>query len=370
VERCAFYGFTPAAQSDVTPAAQKLQVTTYPFVAFLALQPRRGTRSAASNTNGTTTNPPTLTILSRHQGRCAPTSTSPTSPTSLTTHLNSQLLPRILPFLERIRNTARERDRDRLLREEQDRAFRDAARRDRERIQGRMEEERRKVEEQSRRKEEAMREVERREVERVEEENKEAARMEWRRWARRIAVEPQANATTSDAKGSGVIRLAIRLPGGDRRSIREFSPSDTLTNLYAYVDSQFIPPSLPTSSDPLLPPENDLTSPEQTPDERIEAQIRAQSSAPSSGAVGEGKADIWWGFKLVLAYPRRELAWAPHTALRDIEGLKGGAQIVVEKVGVSPKARGSSTSPRSAAASPTPPAKEDEAEDGYDTESD
>jgi FAS-associated factor 2 len=69
-----------------------------------------------------------------------------------------------------MRNTARERDRDRLLREEQDRAFRDSARRDRERIQGRMEEERRKVEEQRRKEEEVKRELEKMKAERVEEE--------------------------------------------------------------------------------------------------------------------------------------------------------------------------------------------------------
>jgi len=228
-----------------------------------------------------------------------------------------------------------------------------------------MEEERRKVTEGRRKEEEERKEVERKEVKRVEEERKESVRMEWRRWARRTLVKPEAIPVAKGA-GAGLIRVAIRLPGGDGRSIRQFSPDDTLTTLYAYVDSQFIPPSLPTSSDPVVPPQSDLTIGKDS-EASIEAQIQSQSREPSSD--GEVKADAWWGFKLVLAYPRRELVWAPRTTLGSVDGLKGGAQIVVEKIGIA-RGREGSISPRSAGAvSPTGLA-EDEEEDGYDTESD
>lgn len=333
-------------------------MTTYPFVAFLALQPRRGTRSVSASANGSSTSAsPTLTILSRHQGHCTPL-TAPTSASTLTSHLTSQLLPRVLPFLERIRTTARERERDRMLREEQDRAFRDSARRDRERIQEKMEEERRKVEEGRRREEEERQEKERLESERLEAKRKEAVKMEWRRWSRRTLVKPETRGAT------GTIRLAIRLPGGDGRTIRQFSPDDTLTSLYIYVDSQLIPSNLSPSSDPATPPSGTLTG---------EAAIESQIHSPQLETEDTRKAaaDAWWDFKLVLAYPRRELAWAPHTTLGSIDGLKGGTQIVVEMIGNGKsKERGGSASPRGVGtASPTGITAQND-DDEYDTESD
>jgi FAS-associated factor 2 len=244
-----------------------------------------------------------------------------------------------------------------MLREEQDRAFKDSARRDRERIQERMEEERRKFEEGRRREEKETREKERLERERLEEERKERVRMEWRRWSRRTLVKPEAKG------GVGTVRLAIRLPGGDGRSIRQFSPDDTLTTLYAYVDSQLIPSDLSPSSDPATPPEGTLTG-----EAALEFQIQ---KLPSEAGADKAAADIWWGFKLVLAYPRRELAWAPQTTLGSVDGLKGGTQVVVEKIGNgNARERGGSATPRSAGASPPTSTTAEEADDEYDTESD
>lgn len=311
------------------PASQKLQATTYPFIAFLALQPRRG--PTANGTRSTTSSPPTLTILSRHQGRCVPAS-APTSSETLTDHLSRQLLPRVSPFLERIRSTARDRDRDRILREEQDRAFQDSARRDRERIEAKMAEERLADQEKRRLEEDTKLQEDRLAREKEDLEVQEAIRMEWRRWARRRLVQPEA------AGMKGALRIAIRFPGGDGRAIRQFSPDDTLTALYAYVDSQFIPPDLERSDDPESPPQGTAVG-----ELDIEQQVKL---------IG---VDEWWGFKLVLAYPRRELVWQANTRLAGIDGLKGGAQIVVEKIGRH------SISPRG----PSP-----NAEDDYNTESD
>jgi len=157
-------------------------------------------------------------------------------------------------------------------------------------------------------------------------------RMEWRRWARRSLVRPEAAKDTP-----GASRLAIRLPGGGGRTIRLFSPSDSLTALYAYVDSQLIPPELSPSTDPLTPPLG-------TPID--EGDIASQS----------GNSVEWWGFRLFVAYPRKELVWRAQVRLSDIAELKGGAQIVVE--------RGESHA-SSRATSPT-----GGDDDEYDTESD
>ena len=156
-------------------------------------------------------------------------------------------------------------------------------------------------------------------------------RMDWRRWARRTLIQPEP----VDSKAA--IRIALRLPGGDGRSIRHFSPEDSLTALYAYVDSQFIPLGFDFSDDPQIPPQGFVAN-----DAGIEHQVRSLG------------ADNWWGFKLVLAYPRRELAWQANTNLGSVDGLQGGAQIVVEKVGHRV----------SSSRGPSP------ADDDYDTESD
>jgi FAS-associated factor 2 len=220
------------------------------------------------------------------------------------------------------------------LREDQDRAFKDSARRDRERIQAKMAEERRVNEEKKLLAEQARLEEERLVEEREEAARRDAIRMDWRRWARKALVQPEP------VGEKAAIRIAIRLPGGDGRSIRRFSLDATLTTLYSYVDSHFIPARFSPTDDPDTPPATIAAG-----ETGIEQQIQSSSG---------GDADGWWGFKLVLAYPRRELHWRTRTRLADVDGLKGGAQIVVEKIGRP------ATSSR--AASPT--------EDDYDTESD
>lgn len=302
-------------------------MTTYPFVAFLALQPRRGSSALAGRPSSSS---PILTILSRHQGRSVPVS-APTSAETLTHHLSRQVLPRVSPFLDRIHLVARERERDRILREEQDRAFRDSAQRDRERIEAKMAEELIATQEKERLKE-AERLAEEARLKQVEENARlNVIRMDWRRYARRTLVQPEP------VGSEAAIRIALRLPGGGGRSIRQFSPEDSLTALYAYVDSQFIPPGFDVSDDPQIPPHGFVAS-----DAGIEQQVRSLG------------ADNWWGFKLALAYPRRELAWQANINLGSVDGLQGGAQIVVERVGRQVN------SPRGP--SPT--------HDGYDTESD
>ncbi|TFK24079.1 hypothetical protein FA15DRAFT_756742 [Coprinopsis marcescibilis] len=285
-------------------AAEKLQATTYPFVAFVALQPRRSFGAGASSRSSA---PPTLTVLSRHQGKSTPAS-GPTSPQTLLQHLETQVLPRVSAFLDRLRGQQRERERDREIRDEQDRAFRDAARRDTERIQAKIEAERLQKEaerhaEGLRREEEAMLRAE----EEIREQQREH-RMNWRRWTRR-AFEAKLG------QGSKSLRVAIRLPNGER-SIQQFSPDHTLTTLYAVVDSCLIPGEYSRSEDPDSAPEGsgDIEA-------LLEAHVRKLHD-PSK----------YWGFRIASSYPRVEIPWEGGVQLSTISHLKGGGQVVVELV--------------------------------------
>ncbi|KAF9004662.1 hypothetical protein BDQ17DRAFT_1241175 [Cyathus striatus] len=280
-------------------ASEKLQATTYPFIAFVALQPRRiPSRSSSSSST------PVMTVLSRHQGPSVPAS-EPTSAQTLTEHLTRQVIPRVRPFLERLKNTERDRQRERELREEQDRAFRESARRDRERIERKMREER---EEQERRKaveEEERQEQEVREYERLEREREEERRMVWRRWLRGV-VSQQPN---------GKLRIAIRLPEGGR-IIHAFAPGATLTTLYAVVDAQLIPSHISAAEDPSQPPHTVIS---ETPERTVEEHLKNVSSTSK-----------WWGFLVVSAYPRKEIPWIAGVQLEDIPELRGGGQVAVE----------------------------------------
>lgn len=306
-------------------AAQKLQVTTYPFVAFLALQPSRGSSSFNSSSNTRASASPSLTVLSRHQGRSS--SSGPTSPTTLVDHITHQLLPRVSPFLERIKHSIRERELERRLREEQDRAFAESARRDREKIDALVLSE--KLAEEARRAEE----------DRIAREKAESARREkikavWRHQAREALIPPEP------VDGPDLIRVSFRLPDG-RRLVRILRPTDTVTALYCFVDTHVVPPSstgISTDAD----------------DEKLPTQTPGELGLKGLIELSNMDADDWWGFKLFLAYPRRDVSWNPNVRLGGVEGLDRGGQIVVEFVD---KVRGD-----------VGRQDEDGDEDGYDTE--
>ncbi|KAI0367261.1 hypothetical protein BV20DRAFT_1024608 [Pilatotrama ljubarskyi] len=313
-------------------ASQKLQATTYPFVAFIALQPRRAPGGSAPPA-------PTMTILSRHQGPSIPSTSAPTAAQTLVTHLTENLLPRVNPFLAKLRAQEAERERERALRAEQDRAFEESRRRDAERAEQRAREERAAAEARKRAAEAEVRAVEERRKAEDAKKQWDAHRMAWRRWIRRglVVREPRPGET-----GRGkTMRVGVRMPDG-RRVVRFFGESDSVTALYAYVDSLFIPPEFIQDADPPTPPEGGWVG--------------------EDGLVGEMQrsgrpAEKWWGFRIVLAYPRREITWEPKKRIGDVDVLKGGAQVVVELV-----ADGDSKGKRRAAA-------EDDAEDDeYHTE--
>lgn len=305
-------------------AAQKLQATTYPFVAFIALQHRR----AGSSRTGTPQ--ATLTILSRHQGPSIPSTSAPTSAETLITHLNDQLIPRVEPFLTQLRSQAVEREnlkaletaqreRERALRAEQDRAYAESQRKDKERIQARIAQDRQAAEE-ARRKEEAF-QAEQQEAERLEHEKAawDAKRMLWRRWGRRSFVPREPRPGMAEPARGKTIRVGARMPDG-KRGVRFFGENDSLTAVFAFVDTLFIPEGkeFSTDLDPTSPPEG-LPLGE---DGLTKAMYEV-------GKVGED----WWGFKLVLSYPRREISWEAGKRIADVDGLKAGGQVIVEMVG-------------------------------------
>lgn len=332
-------------------AAQKLQATTYPFVAFMALQPRRGGAGSPQT--------PTLTILSRHQGPAIPAATAPTSARALVTHLQEQLLPRVTPYLTRVRAqavekesvlavAARERERERQIRAEQDRAFEESARRDRDRIEKKRAEKQAAQEAARRQAEEEQRALE--QARREEEERTRWAekRMAWRRYGRR-ALLPREPRPGEQGRGK-TVRVGVRMPDG-RRAVRFFGEADSLTAVYAFVDTMFIPetPEFAPASDPVSPPEGE------EPGEM--GLLHAMEK------VGKKNGE-WFGFKLAMAYPRKEIHWEAGKKVGDVEGLSGG-QLVVELLD-DPKgkqrARTSQESRRSNEGEPS--------SDEYETESD
>ncbi|KAH9060514.1 hypothetical protein EDB87DRAFT_1561816 [Lactarius vividus] len=284
-------------EREAWSAAQKLQATTFPFVAFVALQPPRASSFMGASSRSSSS--PSLTILSRHQGPSTPAS-APTSARSLADQVTLQLIPRVMPFLEGLRVAATERARERALRDEQDAAFRESARRDREKEAHRIEEARRAAE------------LEKAELERKRAEEETRARIvnardRWRREFRQLLIPLD---TSNDQ-----IRVTIRLPDGQRLvwlAVR----SSTVTSLYCYVDAHL------SHTDITLTDTKTLAS---------VAERDLQELIQSSGQLAEA----WWGFSLFTAYPRQEIPWQPASRLMDIEGLGNGGQIVVETRGES-----------------------------------
>ena len=83
------------------------------------------------------------------------------------------------------------------------------------------------------------------------------------------------------------------------------------------MDSLFIPAQYPQESDPDSPPSGSTSG---------KAALLEEITKSETGVEG------WWGFRLVLAYPRRSIAWEQAKRLGEVDALKGGGQVVVEMV--------------------------------------
>ncbi|KAK7458719.1 UBX domain-containing protein 10 [Stygiomarasmius scandens] len=308
-------------------AAKKIGCTSFPFVAFVALQPTRTFNSSSSSSNGRSS-PPSLTILSRH------TTLSETTPTKLVHHLNTTLLPRILPYLSQIRtlraqlesSQAAQRqvmENERRIREEQDRAFEETRRRDAERIRRKVREE----EEEKRRKEEE----EVKERQRVIKEEREREEREYLRGVLGRGYGILGGKSTNTIQGGvggdgeGKLRIAVRMPDG-KRLVRKFKGAgegagegETVGKLFAWVDLNLNPPAASSSSS--RDPED--------PESLVESAIA--SKAANTGL--ERALNEWWGFTLSTSYPRRPIPWKRDLPLSQVDGLSGGGgQVIVELV--------------------------------------
>ncbi|KAF8314993.1 hypothetical protein DL93DRAFT_2079643 [Clavulina sp. PMI_390] len=256
---------------DAYQTSLRLGATTYPFVAFVSLHPvPQNMANSASNRT------PKLTVLSRHEGLAK--TTAPT----LTTYISATLLPRVTPLLTRLRTERWERAQERKLREEQDRAFAEAAARDRERTLKKQAEERAAAE--------AARKAE---EERLAKATTKANAAAWRRYARRALLVPEAK--------DGV-RIGVRMPDG-KRILRTFDRANSTVDVYIFVETLFIPASEDPSSDPTTPP---------------------------PGFTTDACAQHEWAFGLVTSFPRKEILPSKETLLGDIPEFKGGANLALE----------------------------------------
>jgi len=283
-----------------------------------------------------------MTILSRHAGIEA------TTTDKLLAHLTDALIPRVKPFLDRLKTEERRREQERFMRAEQDRAYREAMNRDKERIERKIQEER---EAQRRAEEERNAEEKRLKAEEEERNRKEEwgrKRMEWRRYLRWLS---KANPAPS-----GGLRISVRMPDGTR-GVRIFSPRDSLTALYGFADFHFVPSELLVGEDPTSPPSSSLRG-----EAAVHEEIAGSSLLPEQ----------WWKFRLATSYPRKEIPWRSNVTLGGIPELGNGVQLVVELVrdDDSKKPRKSLENRSSPAVSTNASEAGDDSTDEYDTESD
>ena len=205
-------------RAELMSVSQTLLTTTFPSLTFVSLLP-----PAAGSSS------PHLSILTTLQG---PPSTT-TSPSAVLQTLTNSVLPRTSAYLGRLRRERAALEESRHLREEQDRAFREAERKDREKMQ---------AQRQAEAAERVRQEREAREAQRVIE-NK-AKRAQWRRYARKHLLSPS----------QGSVRVALRTPLGAERHMRQFEAKPSTEALFVWAETLLIPPQDGEEGDPDSPP--------------------------------------------------------------------------------------------------------------------
>lgn len=208
-----FWGGDVCTSRDANVAATILQAATYPFIAFLSMQPHPPSRLTGSSSSAAASSK--MTVFSRLEGLHV------TSVNQIEAHITETLAPRLNPFLGRLRAQKREREAQRQLREEQDRAYAEAGKRDMERVRAKEAELKAK---------EAEALLKRQAEERVKEELAIKARESTNRaaWRRKTAAElgPEPREGT---------QLVIRLPDG-RRLMRRFMISEPAIRIWHYIE--------------------------------------------------------------------------------------------------------------------------------------
>ncbi|SCZ91955.1 BZ3500_MvSof-1268-A1-R1_Chr5-3g08244 [Microbotryum saponariae] len=196
---------------DAYQASKALQFFRLPFVAFVALQPQSSNPTLPGSASISS---PKLSVVTRLEG--SPSSTL--SASSLLAHLTNVVLPRVNPFMARLKAQHATRLEERRLRQKQDRAFAMSAQKDEERVLRKRAEEsqrQRDVEERKRKEEAALR---------IREGSK-----KWRAWKRgQLQVEGEREG----------VRIGVRL-GDGRRVVRSFAKEAKVEDVYAYVECSF-----------------------------------------------------------------------------------------------------------------------------------
>ena len=167
--------------------------------------------------------------------------------------LTTSILPRTSPFLARLKRERLTLEEARHLREEQDRAFREAERKDREKLQAAKQAEQLALTNKERSEREAAEKADRAEKQR-----------QWRRYARKHLLPPSR----------GPIRVALRTPISSERVVRQFEPGPSTLPLFLLAETLLISASDSPTEDPDSPPEG---------------------------------FDPEYDFRIVTAYPRKEI---------------------------------------------------------------
>ncbi|KAK4683862.1 hypothetical protein P7C73_g6354, partial [Tremellales sp. Uapishka_1] len=199
--------------------SQTLLTTTYPSLTFVSLLPSPNAANSSSNPQ------PRLQILTTLSG--PPSTTMSTS--SILQVISTSILPRTTAFLTRTRRERHTLEEARHLRSEQDKAFQEAERKDREKAQA-------KVAEQAK--------LERIASDRRAKEKQQEKQRHWRRYARSHLLPPS----------QGDIRVWLRTPMSSQRLIRLFDVSPSTLPLFIYAETLLIPPSEGPEDDPASPP--------------------------------------------------------------------------------------------------------------------
>ena len=151
-----------------------------------------------------------MAVFSRLEGLHA------TSVPQLSAHISETVLPRLSSFLDRLKAQKREREAERILRQEQDRAYAEAGKRDLERVKAK--------------------EAELKAKRDAEEEAKRAQVAKAREGQNRDAWRKQMAASFGSEPPTG-LRFAIRLPDG-RRLMRKFGEEELARRLWVYVECE------------------------------------------------------------------------------------------------------------------------------------
>jgi FAS-associated factor 2 len=210
-----FWGGDVCTSRDAHVAATILQAATFPFVAFLSMQPTPPSRLTGSSPPSSSSSK--MTVFSRLEGL------QTTSIQQITSHITETMAPRLNPFLGRLRAQKREREAQRSLREEQDRAYEEAGKRDLERVRAKEAELRAKrAEEQAKKDEE--------DQARTQQEAKAREGLNRQAWRRKTALEFGPEPTEGT-------KLVIRLPDG-RRLMRRFRDDEHAMRIWYYIECE------------------------------------------------------------------------------------------------------------------------------------